>query len=69
MRRAVAECSKALAAGAAGRDRARLLVRWLACLVGPRVVTGASAARLLGDLVEAANAAAEAGGGRVQRGG
>ncbi|GBF87915.1 nuclear cap-binding subunit 1 [Raphidocelis subcapitata] len=60
---AVEDCSRALAAGGPGRDRARLLVRWLACLVAPGVVSGASVARLLGELLDAARAGAEAGAG------
>lgn len=69
VRRAVEECSKALEAGGEGRDRARLLARWLSCLVGPGVVTGTSAARLLLDLVGAANKAAEAGAATDPSGG
>jgi hypothetical protein len=61
--RGVAECDGALAAGGAGRDRARLLVRWLACLAKPGVISGASAAQVLADLLAAAIDAAAAGGG------
>ena len=61
-RRAAAEAEAALAAGGGGRDRARLLVRFLGCLVAPGVVSGASAARMLRVLLEAAMAAAVEGG-------
>jgi hypothetical protein len=65
--RAADECGKALAAGGAGRDRARILVRWLACLVGPGAVTGDSAAQLLEGLLKAAGAAATEGASRLRR--
>ncbi|KAI8470277.1 MAG: armadillo-type protein [Monoraphidium minutum] len=59
--RAADELNAALAAGGEGRDRARLLARWLACLAATGAVSAASAVQLLSDLIAAASDAAAAG--------